>query len=87
MASQFNSFHSTTPALANTLFALWNEGWPLDSVDRSLGRIWTTELDQIKRVSDHCRNNWVLALRGDEARIRAAWQAAGAPRTPAPEPR
>jgi zinc protease len=77
MAAEFNLSHSTTLALAEALFAHWNQGWPLDTVDRTLNRLWTTELEQVNPVSDHCRNQWVVALRGDEPRIRAAWQAVG----------
>jgi zinc protease len=66
---------STTPSMAAALFDLWSLGWPLDTLDRLPAQALAASAEAVAAVAEHCRDNWVVGLLGDERRLRAAWEA------------
>jgi zinc protease len=72
--------YDTSRALAGELVAVWNQGWPLSSIDdapANFGRVNATEVNAALRA---CAGNLVAGIIGDERVIRAALAAT------APEP-
>jgi hypothetical protein len=62
--------------MAEYFFDMWVGGWPLDSIDLFPAQVRDTSEQQIAEVAQHCRQNWVVGLLGDERRLREAWSAA-----------
>ncbi len=54
----------------------WPLDWPLDAVARYPERLLAVRRDQVLRIADHCRANWVVSVLGDEPKVRAAWAGA-----------
>jgi len=66
----------STRDMAEYFFDMWVGGWPLDSIDLFPAQVRDTSEQQIAEVAQHCRQNWVVGLLGDERRLREAWSAA-----------
>lgn len=66
----------STYSMAEFFFNQWNLGWSLDGLDRWSAQVRDTSQQQIAEVAQHCRQNWVVGLLGDERRLREAWSAA-----------
>jgi zinc protease len=72
VARSFNLRLDGTEHLADSIVWAWNQGMPLEELDRVPERIESTTREEVLRLADYCRENWVLGLLGDEGRIRDA---------------
>jgi zinc protease len=77
IARGYNLELSTTAAIARSVFLFWNRGWPMEDIDRFRERVLEARLADVRAVSQHCRDNWVIGMLGDQQRIQAAWAQAG----------
>lgn len=66
----------TTADWADNLRAMWTLGWPLDLRDRLVTDAAATGPEDLAALADHCRNNSVVGLLGDEPRLRRSWEEA-----------
>ena len=76
--------YDTSRALARRLVELWNQGWPLASLDEAAADVAATTDAQVNAVLRTCGDNLVVTVTGDERTIRAAFVAGpqAAPRAP-----
>jgi zinc protease len=68
--------YESSAALASELEDLWNQGWPLETIDEApaiLARVEKPEVDAALRT---CARNFVFGLTGDQGVIRKALSAA-----------
>jgi zinc protease len=80
--------YDTSRAIAAELVDLWNQGWPLTTLDDRPAfyeGVGETQVNALLRV---CGANLVVTLTGDEARIRkaVAWRPKPPPEPPKPPP-
>jgi predicted Zn-dependent peptidase len=72
----------TSLQAAQRVLLAWRLDWPLEAVTRYPERLLHVRGDQVLRIAEHCRANWVVSVLGDEPKVRAAWAAAGQTPTP-----
>jgi hypothetical protein len=70
-ARSLNLTLSTTGALAMRVVSAWNIGRPIEEIDRYPEVVAAASREDMARLAEQCRANWVLGLMGDESRIRA----------------
>jgi zinc protease len=70
IARSWNLSLDSTERQARWITSLWNMGWPID--DRFPEELLRVDVGGVVERADHCRNNWVLGLVGDESRIQTA---------------
>jgi zinc protease len=68
----FNLENSTTEQIALAVVEAWNLGWPFDTRDHFPEQVAGAKLEDVVRLAEHCRSNWVAGFLGDEARMRAS---------------
>lgn len=73
LARAHNLSLSTTASLARALVALWGNDFSLEELSSYKQRLLSLRPEGVLKVAKHCRQNWVLGLLGDEARLRGAW--------------
>jgi zinc protease len=71
-AFSFNLMFGTARQLALEIVSMWSLGWPIDTLDLYPEQVLAAKLADVLRLTEHCQENWVLGLIGDEARIHAA---------------
>jgi len=69
----------STHQMAQYFFEMWSGGWPLDTLDRLPAQVQATSAQAIAEVAEHCHQNWVIGLLGDEHRLREAWATTAIP--------
>ena len=70
----------TSLQAAERVLLAWRLDWPLEAVTRYPERLLHVRRDQVLRIAEHCRANWVVSVLGDEPKVRTAWAVAGQPR-------
>jgi predicted Zn-dependent peptidase len=65
--------------MAQYFFEMWSGGWPLDTLDRLPAQVQATSAQAIAEVAEHCHQNWVIGLLGDEHRLQEAWATVAIP--------
>jgi hypothetical protein len=66
----------TSEQAALRALLVWRLDWPLEAAARYPERLLGVRRDEVVRIAEHCRANWVLSVLGDERSVRAAWAAA-----------
>jgi zinc protease len=77
VAAHYNLGLDTSLQAAQRVLLAWRLDWPLDTVTRYPRRLLDVHYDQVLRIAEHCRANWVVSVLGDETKVRAAWAVAG----------
>jgi hypothetical protein len=65
----------TSAQAALRALLVWRLDWPMEAAARYPERLLGVRRDQVVRIAEHCRANWVLSVLGDERSVRAAWAA------------
>jgi predicted Zn-dependent peptidase len=59
-----------TEPLAMRVVSAWNLGRPIEEIDRYPEVVAATSREDMARLGERCRANWVLGLLGDQSRIQ-----------------
>ncbi len=76
VGAQYNLGLDTSLQAAQRVLLAWRLDWPLEAVARYPERLLRVRRDQVLRIAEHCRANWVVSVLGDEPKVKAAWAAA-----------
>ena len=76
VGTHYNLAADTSWEAAGRALLPWSLDWPLDAVARYPERLLALRRDQVLRIAEHCRANWMVSVLGDEPKVRAAWAGA-----------
>jgi predicted Zn-dependent peptidase len=68
--------YESSATLASELVDLWNQGWPLETIDEAPANFARVEKPDVDAALRACAGNLVFGLTGDQGVIRAALAAA-----------